>query len=184
MSAGGRYSRGVAEITGIPKVLVKEFSTRRREIEAELDRTGSRGRKAAQRAAYVTRPAKSHTPQASLRQQWAERAGQLGHPAAVVVEQVTQRTLAPALPDLERVGVELFGPDGLTNTQTSFDRRDVIQALTETLPAGVGVTAAQLEETADRLLAHAEAVPLLQPADRDGGRRWSTRDLLERRTPR
>jgi conjugative relaxase-like TrwC/TraI family protein len=174
----GPVSLGVAEIAGIPKALLKEFSTRRREIEAELDRTGTHGRKAAQRAAYVTRPAKSHTPEAPLRQRWADRAAQRGHPAAETIEHVTDRSRAPALPELDRVAVELFGPDGLTRNQTSFDRRDVIQALTETLPAGVPVTGRELEAAADELLTLDEAVPLLQPADRDVGRRFSTRDLL------
>jgi conjugative relaxase-like TrwC/TraI family protein len=67
----GPVRRGVAEITGIGKPLRKEFSTRRQDIEDELERTGTSGRKAAQRAAYVTRPAKTHTPATSLRAEWA-----------------------------------------------------------------------------------------------------------------
>jgi hypothetical protein len=46
----GPVRRGVGEISGVPKVLLKGFSTRRRAIEAELDRTGGSGRAAAQRA--------------------------------------------------------------------------------------------------------------------------------------
>ena len=174
----GPVRRGVAEITGIGKPLRKEFSTRRQDIEDELERTGTSGRKAAQRAAYVTRPAKTHTPATSLRAEWAERATRIGHPAEQVIERSVGQATVPYWPAMDRVAEELFGPDGLTKQATSFDRRDVIQALTETLPAGVTVTAAQLEAATDRLVAHDDAVPLLQPAARGGERRWSTRELL------
>ena len=163
----GPITRGVAEINGIPKALIREFSTRRRDIETELDRTGSRGRRAAQRAAYVTRPRKSHAPEASLRARWAARAAKLGHTADQVLDRALGRTAAPRLPEMSRVAAELFGPDGVTGQATSFDRRDLIQALTETLPAGVSVTGRMLEAAADRLLTDDQAIPLA----RAGGRR-------------
>jgi conjugative relaxase-like TrwC/TraI family protein len=174
----GPVTRGVAEIRGIPKSLRREFSTRRKDIEGELDRTGATGRKAAQRAAYVTRPAKSHTPEQPLRQLWAQRATDRGHPADDVLDRTLGRGPAPNLPALRAVAVELFGPGGVTGRATSFDRRDLIQTLTETLPPGVPVTGLQLEAATDRLLADNDAVPLLDPAERDGERRWSTRELL------
>jgi conjugative relaxase-like TrwC/TraI family protein len=171
-------SRGVAEIRGVPESLRREFSTRRKDIEDELDRTGATGRRAAQRAAYVTRPAKTHTPEQPLRQQWARRAAERGHRVDRVLDETLDRGPAPNLPALRDVAVELFGPAGVTGQDTSFGRRDLIQALTETLPAGVRVTGLMLEAAADRLLADDGAVPLLDPAERDGERRWSTRDLL------
>jgi conjugative relaxase-like TrwC/TraI family protein len=174
----GPVSRGVAEIRGVPESLRREFSTRRKDIEDELDRTGGTGRKAAQRAAYVTRPTKSHTPELPLRQQWGRRAADRGHPAADVLDRTLHRGSAPDLPALRDVAVELFGPGGVTGQDTSFGRRDLIQALTETLPAGVPVTGFQLEAAADQLLTDDGAVPLLDPDPRDGERRWSTRDLL------
>jgi conjugative relaxase-like TrwC/TraI family protein len=174
----GPVRRGVAEITGIAKPLRKEFSTRRQAIEDELERTGTSGRKAAQRAAYVTRPAKTHAPQISLRAEWAERAIAAGHPAQEVIDRTLEQTTSPAWPEISRVADELFGPDGLTKQATSFDRRDVIQTLTETLPAGVAVTARQLEAAADQLVAQEDVVPLLRPAAGGNDRRWSTRELL------
>jgi conjugative relaxase-like TrwC/TraI family protein len=174
----GPVRRGVAEIVGIPMELRKEFSSRRKAIEDELDRTGTSGRKAAQRAAYVTRPTKTHTPPRSLRASWAQRADALGHSAPAVIADSIGRASTPQWPDAESVAAEMFGPDGLTKHATSFDRRDVIQALAETLPAGAAVTGQQLEATATQLLAHDEAVPLLAPTAASGERRWSTRDLL------
>jgi conjugative relaxase-like TrwC/TraI family protein len=174
----GPVRRGVAEIVGIPQELREEFSTRRRAIEDELDRTGSSGRKAAQRAAYVTRPAKSHAAPTSLRASWAQRADAIGHPAPAVIADSVGRASAPQWPDAASIAAEMFGPDGLTQHATSFDRRDVIQALTEALPAGAEVTGQQLESTATQLLSHDDAIPLLAPTAASGERRWSTRDLL------
>jgi conjugative relaxase-like TrwC/TraI family protein len=175
----GPVRRGVAEITGIPTALRKAFSSRREAIETELDRTGGSGRRAAQRAAYVTRPAKSHTPQQSLRESWSTRGRAQGCDSAAVVSNVVGRMESPAMTEDGPLARELFGPDGLTEHATSFDRRDAIQALTETVPAGVAVTGEQLEALADRLLTDGdEAVPLLQPALAGRDRRWSTRTLI------
>jgi conjugative relaxase-like TrwC/TraI family protein len=174
----GGVGRGFAEIAGIPKALRKEFSTRRDEIEAELERTGGSSRRAAQRAAYVTRPAKSHTPIQSLRESWIERAGELGFEARSLVAKVVGRAEPPSLPEDRKIARELFGLDGLTERRTSFDRRDAIQALTETIPVGASVTSERLETLTDRLLTDDGAVPLLQPSLAGRDRRWSTRTLL------
>lgn len=154
-----RYAAGSPRSSASRKELRKEFSTRRRAIGDELGRTATSGRKAAQRAAYVTRPAKSHTPQTSLRASWAQRAEALGRSAPTVVADSIGRAATPQWPATASLTAELFGPHGLTEQSTSFDQRDVIQALTETLPAGAGVTGQQLEATATELLGHDDAVP-------------------------
>lgn len=66
-------ARGRPEIAGIPRTLLRLFSTRRRQIEAELDRTGQTGPAAAQRACLTTRPAKTNIPEQSLRDRWADQ---------------------------------------------------------------------------------------------------------------
>jgi conjugative relaxase-like TrwC/TraI family protein len=172
--------RGVAEIAGIPRTVLRHFSTRRVAIEAELDKTAGSGRRAAQRAAYVTRPAKTHTPELSLRERWAERVRALGHDATDLVDASLYRgERLPALPDVQAVARELFGPSGLTARQTSFDRRDVIQALSEVLPTGLSVTGRVLEGAAGRMLRDSEVIPLLRPAaGAEDGPRYSTADLL------
>ncbi|MDQ1746966.1 MAG: hypothetical protein QOD07_1229 [Frankiaceae bacterium] len=172
--------RGVAEIAGIPRTVLRHFSTRRVAIEAELDKTANSGRRAAQRAAYVTRPAKTHTPERSLRERWAERVRALGHDPAELVDATLYRgERLPMLPDPDATAKELFGPSGLTAQATSFDRRDVIQALTEALPAGLTTTGRQLEGAAGRMLRDREVVALLRPsAGAEDGPRYSTADLL------
>src|SRR3546814_9295532 len=44
----GPVRNGIADVAGIPRTVLREFSTRRREIEAHLDEHGQRGAKAAQ----------------------------------------------------------------------------------------------------------------------------------------
>jgi conjugative relaxase-like TrwC/TraI family protein len=170
-------SKGVAEIRGIPRVVLRSFSRRREAIEAELDRTGGSGRRAAQRAAYRTRPAKSSRGVGSLRQRWAERTRELGHDPSRLVQQVLQRQHVPALPDHSDIAHQLLGPHGLTERATSFDRRDVIQTLTESLPAGIVLTGQQWEAAADRMLRAPDAVRLLRPQDSSGAR-WTAAELL------
>jgi conjugative relaxase-like TrwC/TraI family protein len=175
----GPVRKGVAEIDGVPTGLRREFSTRRAEIEAELDRTGATSRRAAQRATYRTRLPKSHAPARSLREGWADRARQLGHEPRALLGSVLDRTRPPELPAAEQVARGLFGPDGLTAKTTSFDRRDVIQALTETLPTGLPITGAQLEAAADRMLGERDAIRLLQPAGAHMDEpRWTSAELL------
>ena len=176
----GPVRRGVAEIAGIPRTVLRRFSTRRQAIEAELDKTAGSGRRAAQRAAYVTRPAKTHMPEAPLRERWAERVRALGYDPADLIDATLYRgERDPMLPDSNVTATELFGPSGLTAQQTSFDRRDVIQALTEVLPAGLTITGGQLEGAAGRMLRDPDVIPLLRPAaGAEDGPRYSTADLL------
>lgn len=174
----GPVRKGVAEIVGIPRPLLLQFSTRRTAIERELDRTGSTGRRAAQRAAYRTRTVKTHLPAETLRERWTEATRALGADPKRIVAETVHRRRSPALPVAGVVAAQLFGPSGLTRAATSFDRRDVIQALTETLPAGLSISGVQLEAAADRMLRNPDAVRLLQPDEPDEDGRWSTAELL------
>ena len=71
----GTVHNGIADLAGIPSPVLRAFSRRRQEIEAHLAKAGESGARAAQVAAYATRPAKEAgvTPEASL-SEWLERA--------------------------------------------------------------------------------------------------------------
>jgi ATP-dependent exoDNAse (exonuclease V) alpha subunit len=56
----------------------------------------------------------------------------------------------------------LLGPDGLTAHDSSFTRRDVIEALCNRLPAGVAIDGRTLESLADQVLADARVVLVAQ----------------------
>ena len=92
----------------------------------------------------------------------------------------------------------LAGPAGLTRRASTFARRDVLQALAEVVPAEARVGIDGLEAAADRFLASAWVVPVLEPGAatpvirRRDGRivcsrlegRYSTPELLARERER
>lgn len=173
---------GMAEPAGIPQAVLREFSTRRRQIEEHLAREGLSGAVSAQVAAHATRVAKDHTVSLQvLKESWRIQAESVG------LDQGRLRSLVgpgrePRLP----VGAAglidvLVGPSGLTASATTFDRRDLLRALAEAHPEGA--TTRQLESLADRVLTD-ERVILLSPtpvvdASAGGeGVRWTTANML------
>jgi hypothetical protein len=153
------------------------FSTRRRQIEAELDRAGQTGAAAAQRACLATRPAKTHIREESLRDRWADQTRAAGYDPQRLISSVLGRQRTPARPGIAALQTELLGPMGVARHATTFDRGDLLQALCQTLPAGLPVDHLHLEHLADRVLAAQDSVPLLT-RDEDGQRRYSTAELL------
>lgn len=181
--------RGQADLAGTPVEAVALFSTRRAQIEAHLDATGTTGGPAAQVACLATRPdkpalASSADPQ-GLREQWASRARDAGIDPDRLVHDVLQPDLerTDALPaDAPYLAESLLGPKGLTERATSFDRADLLRALCEQLPAGTPASHDHLQVLADEVLANPAAVPL---SDDDSHTlpvgvpsRWTTQDLL------
>ena len=129
--------KGVAEIDGIPADLLGEFSTRRRQILTAMDAAGSSGPDAAQAACLATRPAKTTgVPERTLRDRWADRARAAGHRPRDLVGKVLGNRRPPPLPPLDQLTGYLLGPAGLTAQATGFDRRDLLQAICQALPAG------------------------------------------------
>ncbi|QDQ41210.1 conjugative relaxase (plasmid) [Legionella geestiana] len=80
------FGEGLFEIEGIPEQVLRQFSTRRVDIEAQLDATGMQGAKAASRAALATRQGKEETDLTVLESQWAERAHEMGFDARQFVD--------------------------------------------------------------------------------------------------
>ena len=142
---------GAADIEGIPRKAIEEFSRRRAEIEIRMEQRGEQSAKAAQVATLDTRRAKDHKVRPEgLQPEWERRAERVGLTRSdlrnVLDRTLERRTrLSPALTE------ELFGPDGLTRDASSFTTREVIQALCER--RGAGVSAAQIEKEAEQLLA-------------------------------
>jgi hypothetical protein len=167
----------------MPEALVRSFSKRTDQIDAELDRLTADGRERTPRlvkwTVQTTRKPKEQEAPDTLYDRWRQEAAERGHDADTLVRTVTGRT-----PDRDQdrtVSAEavgrpfdrLAGPDGLTATASTFARPDVLVALGAGL-AGAGRT--ELEALADRFLAE-RAVSVV--ADRAlEERRWSTPDLL------
>lgn len=168
-------SKGIAEIVGIPTDLAKEFSTRREEIENHLATSGRDDPAATQQACLATRPAKTPLPAGELRAIWEQTARRLGYDAGDIVSATLHR--GPVAPiDQARLAVTLTGPRGLTRRKTTVDKRDVIQALCDALPAGTPVTLASLDHLVQEITAGPGIVPL--PRGADTGPKLSTAELI------
>ena len=158
--------KGLAEIVGVPRPVLRAFSRRRVEIEAELARIGEHSAGAAQVAALTTRRAKERlVDPRSLTPEWRARAAALGFDDEQL-RSVLHRHRAPELTaaDLSNIADELAGPEGLTECASSFGRREVIRGWCERLPGGTPVCSERVEELADAFIASARAVALLGSA--------------------
>jgi conjugative relaxase-like TrwC/TraI family protein len=172
---------GNRELQGLPEELVRSFSKRTGQIDAELDRLTADGRERTPRlvkwTVQATRKPKEHEAPDTLYDRWRQEAAEHGHDPDTLVRQVTGRTAnrvqERTVSAVDRLFDRLAGPDGLTATASTFTRSDVLVALGAGL-AGAGRT--ELEALADRFLAE-RAVSVV--ADRAlEERRWSTPDLL------
>ncbi len=141
---------GTAEIEGIPRAAINEFSRRRAEIEIRMEQRGEQSARAAQVATLDTRRAKDHGVKPDgLVPEWERRAEGVGLTrkelkATLDRSQERYRPVTASLAD------DLFGADGLTRDASSFTVREVIQGLCER--RGPGVSAAQIEKEAIELL--------------------------------
>jgi conjugative relaxase-like TrwC/TraI family protein len=171
-----RIEKGIAEIAGIPADLVRAFSSRREAIENELSGLGRDDRAAAQRACLQTRPAKQHLPDTELRDRWRQVATDLGHDPATIAGRVLGRAAAPPV-DQQRLARELTGSRGLTRRRTTVDRRDILQAICQQLPAGTPVTLESLDHLTDDIARGEGMVRLSRGADDEA--RFSTVELID-----
>lgn len=124
---------GIAEIAGVPKPVLKEFSRRRADIEAALEHSGTSGPRACEAAALATRQAKDRrTSFQALQREWRGRAAARGF-ARDELQAILHNRVAHELSDaqLDQLFALLAGPTGLTLRTATFSRRDVVQALSE-----------------------------------------------------
>src|SRR4051794_41757271 len=71
--------RGIAEVAGVPRSVMRAFSRRRAEIDAALAERGTSGARAAEAAALATRRAKDRRVTADLLVgEWRRRADAFG----------------------------------------------------------------------------------------------------------
>jgi conjugative relaxase-like TrwC/TraI family protein len=174
---------GNRELQGMPEALVRSFSKRTGQIDAELDRLAADGWERTPRlvkwTVQATRKPKQHEGPDTLYDRWRQEAAERGHYPDTLVREVTNR--APDRVQDQTVSAEvtgslfdrLAGRDGLTGHASTFSRPDVLVALGAGL---VGAGRTELEALADRFLVE-RAVSVV--ADRAlEERRWSTPELL------
>jgi hypothetical protein len=171
----GPVVKGAAEIDGLPTELLDLFSTRRAEVVAAMEAAGGKSAHAAEVAALATRTAKDHhVDLEQLRAEWHHRAQERGvelHP-----EEIFTRTPGHAPDRTEELASHLLESGGLVAHRSSFDRRDVLQAIAAGHQHGIRPAAASTAATA--LLRRPEVVPLAS-STRQPGPRYSTAELLD-----
>ena len=194
--AWGAVVNGIADIEGMPAEALRGFSLRRQEIEAHLSERGMVGGRASQIAAYATRTPKQETG-VDLLPEWRERARGLGLDPEILAGVLDRRSPSPVVvvgsDEADALFRRLASPDGLTAHHATFGRREVIRAIAEAAPPGMGIDA--VLELSDAFLTSRHVVVLGEPAGlrtsdvirrRDGTviaarvdeARWSTPELL------
>jgi hypothetical protein len=176
-------THGNRELQGISEDLVRGFSKRTGQIDAELDRLGADGRERTPRlvkwAVHATRKPKEQEAPDTLYGRWRAEAAERGVDPDTLVRTVTGRTRdrgqdQPVSTEVTgRLFDRLAGPEGLTAQASTFSRPDLLVALGGGLD---GATRTDLEELADRFLAE-RAVSVVVDRTLDE-RRWSTPELL------
>jgi conjugative relaxase-like TrwC/TraI family protein len=169
--------KGWAELKGIPRQVVREFSTRRAQVEEALARKHGGGFYAAQVAAVETREQKEHADLARLREDWRARAAEHGlgsRELRALIGRAAWRE--PSREQLRRMAERLLGPHGLTAQRTAFSEPEAVMAWAEAHRAGA---------TAERTRTLAARLIRADPVERVGelpspGRpaRYSTDELI------
>ena len=173
----GPVRNGQADIDGVPAGLLALFSKRRAAITAQLEAVGRDDPAAARAATLATRPDKRQGEPVSLSQQWRSEAAAAGFDADCL-DAALHRGDPVADVSTPDVLTRVLAPDGLTARRSTFDRRDVMRAVCEAIPAGARVTLAQLRQVATAVVRDPRTVPLLAEVTVPD-RRYSTAELLE-----
>jgi conjugative relaxase-like TrwC/TraI family protein len=192
--AWGPIDQGVAEIVGVPLAVRREFSTRRRQIEAHLDPTGTgtgaaglKGRAkhlAARAACLVTRPAKRHVDADTLQSDWARRGAAHGfgpeHAEQLLREGRENRYVPTPLdgPARDAIRLRVLGEDGVTRERATFDQGTVLRELISALPPGTYLSKDELQSWTRELLTDDSVVMVSDTAPTAVGPSYTTRGML------
>jgi len=174
------------KLAGVDEKVCAQFSTRRQQIEAELDKTGNSGAKASATAALATRSAKTEVDRNTLHQDWQAQAKALGFEFQQFRETLTQpmNLVAPdaasGMVDVRVVVAQLMQTTS-TFTQMQLEAAVAVQAQ--------GILSAQqtqslIESSVQELLADPAptGLVLFQEHDHNSRRstlRYTTNEMLE-----
>lgn len=182
-------STGVAEIDGVPRLVRREFSQRRQEIERHLAERGKSSARAAQVATLQTRKAKDYGVQVeTLVDDWRRRAAEHGFDREVIERLLCEgreraRPEQDHGPEYTELRDALLSPSGLTERASTFHERDILRALSIAMTEGAEVL--EIEQLAEALRKESDVVRLkppdqsreLDPVGRSEAR-YTTTDLL------
>ena len=169
--------KGLADVKGVPRRAIDEFSTRRAQVVEHMDERGTSGFWAAQVAALDTRDRKEHADLARLREDWRARAAEHGFGHAELDAALDRaRRLEPSSQELLQIAHMLLGPEGLTERTTAFSDADLVMAWAEA--HGQGASAERVRRLATRFVGM-QGVERVGEAARPGRpARYSTAELV------
>jgi conjugative relaxase-like TrwC/TraI family protein len=168
--------KGMAELERVPEEAIRAFSTRRQSLVEHMQALGTEGFGASRIAALATREAKEQVELPRLRDDWRARAAEHGLGRRGLEALVAERSQRPHHVEREQLAARVFGPDGLTATQTTFTMPELVQAVAGSLPHGATVDT--VLETAEEL-SRFPGVELVEPGGVPGWpARFTTRELL------
>ena len=176
----GPVEKGSAEIAGVDEALLRAFSSRRRAIEASLERRGLASRRAAEVAALETRPAKASASEpalspVTLQDRWRAQATELGVEPAALRDVLGQCRIPHQEVGQLLTTEHVLGPDGLTAQRSTFERRDVVRTVADAMAEGAAVAA--VEAVADRLIGRQDVIRL-EALGFGGGPLHTTAEML------
>ena len=142
-----------------------------------MDKVGFQSARAAQIATLATRPDKITPAEGTIRELWEAKTATVGFDPITVQDAVDLRHRESY--EYMRVLIcfkHLVGPEGLTETASTFDRLDVLQGLAAGFPTGA--PASKIEKMADAFLARLDVVALGDGTDFAHLMRYSTVELV------
>ncbi len=170
-------TKGLADLQGVPRSVVAEFSTRRAQVVEHLAQRETGGFYAAQLAAVDTRDRKEHADLVQLRQDWTARAAEHGLGRGeldALLHRAKGRELSTH--DLLELSRKMLGPGGLTEKTTAFSDPDLVMAWSAAHAQGAS---AERVRTLAARLADAEGVESVGEEAQPGRpARYSTTELI------
>jgi Ti-type conjugative transfer relaxase TraA len=161
------------ELIGVPEGLIAYFSKRRAEIEAALSAKGLSGAKAAEVAALNTRQVKQSISREKLFAEW-ELVGRIYDWSAKELSSLVNATWPARDREAEIHGAANDAITMLTNRQSSFSRRELIQAVAQE-SQGRALGAKDSLEITGNILRSEGLVPL---SEHRGEMHWTTKEVL------
>jgi conjugative relaxase-like TrwC/TraI family protein len=160
---------GLAEMAGAPKTVLAEFSQRTDQMKARRDDKLERfvdqmGRQPTRRerwalereAAVDSRPTKTSADAVTLRRHWRDQLDDLGFTPERYTAQVTDRVEPLEFGDAMDRTVVTDALSSLRDTQSVWRPAEITREIAAALPTGLGASAAEIVERAERLASHTE----------------------------
>ena len=129
--------KGSAELKGVSRAVIDEFSTRSRQLAGRMDEKGLASFAAARLAGLETRQPKQQVDLGQLREDWSARAAEHGLETRSLARLVHRsRYREPTPRELARLAERLLGQDGLTEPETVFSEPELVMAWAEGIAQG------------------------------------------------